>query len=576
MLLVVAVLPSGDDNRHVHHERKPKRAGIARFTEIISTSGMSGTDIEAACEKAGNYSCGWVVPMTLRQVSQRPCNPLIVLAFVVVLACCADGNGARGQMPAAPTGDYGDLLERLDRQEQELRVIREQLDRQNALYGRQVVPPSDGCCSGDEVWRLPVAVDIPPPSPSYETPSAAETTMPKPHVLQHEVVYDKGFRFRPFDKKKIPFELKVNGRIQFRYIGFARDVDSWTDNAGVTRIVRNRNNFDIERARLAFSGYALDPRLTYYMQLDGDTDGRETVDFLDYLWGWKFSERFKIEMGKRKVPASRQWLTSSRDTRLVDRPMANDFFRPDRSTGVFAIGRIGELGHYEVMVGNGYRTANITPAQLDNRFTFAATNYWDPLGDFGKQIVDFDYVEEPLVRFGHSFVYSPQTDDTAGEPRGEADFLRLTDGTQLTSVGALAAGVTVSQFDIYFYGVDMLAKWRGWSVTAEAFFRWIEDIGGDGPIAINNLFQRGFYVEGGRFIVPKKLDLNVRYSQVDGLFGNSSEYAAGFNWYPLETVKMKISFDVTLLDGSPLDNSSSNILVGEDGTLFRTQFQASF
>ena len=63
---------------------------------------------------------------------------------------------------------------------------------------------------------------------------------------------------------------------------------------------------------------------------------------------------------------------------------------------------------------------------------------------------------------------------------------------------------------------------------------------------------------------------------MDGDFGNASEYAAGFNWYPLSKPAVKVSFDVTQLDGSPLQNRTSDILVGDDGTLFRTQFQAEF
>jgi hypothetical protein len=60
------------------------------------------------------------------------------------------------------------------------------------------------------------------------------------------------------------------------------------------------------------------------------------------------------------------------------------------------------------------------------------------------------------------------------------------------------------------------------------------------------------------------------------VFGSASEYAAGFNWYPLDTSKMKVSFDATSLDGSPLQNTTSDILVGDDGMLFRTQVQAEF
>ena len=99
---------------------------------------------------------------------------------------------------------------------------------------------------------------------------------------------------------------------------------------------------------------------------------------------------------------------------------------------------------------------------------------------------------------------------------------------------------------------------------------------GTGSLSSSKLFQRGFYVEGGHFLIPQKLDVNVRYSQVSGLYGNASEYAAGFNWYPLDTRRMKVSFDATVLDGSPLQNTTSDILVGDSGTLLRTQVQAEF
>jgi hypothetical protein len=229
-----------------------------------------------------------------------------------------------------------------------------------------------------------------------------------------------------------------------------------------------------------------------------------------------------------------------------------------------------------VKQATGYNDANVPNSGVDDRFTFAATNYFDIFGDFGGQIVDYDGTCDPLVQIGHSFVYSPNAAETLGTPLEETDFIRLTDGTRLTQTGALAPLVTVSDFDIFFYGVDAAVKWRGWSVNAEVFLRWIEDIQGNGAVPFTELFQHGFYVEGGRFIIPEKLDFNVRYSQVSGLFGDSSEYAAGLNWYPLDTHKMKISLDVTELHGSPLNNSPSDILVGDDGTLFRTQFQVEF
>lgn len=422
----------------------------------------------------------------------------------------------------------------------------------------------------NETRRLPVVIE--------ETVKPGDKASKKLfEKVDYFATYDKGFAILPYDKKESPFELKINGWIQFRHHGFARDVDSWTDNAGVTRGVRNRNALDIERARLSFKGTALDPRLTYFYQLDGDTDGRHTVDFFDYWWSWKVNDCFNIQFGKRKVSASRQWLLGARRTRFIDRPMANDFFRPDRTIGIWGRGKTGTTGSYEVMIGNGYRTSNLPNSTTDDQLTYAYTHYFDPNGDFGGQLVDFDCNCEPLIRFGHSFVYSPITSEALGNPLAETDFLRLTDGTRLNQIGALSPGVTVSGVDVFFYGVDFAAKWQGWSFNTEVFLRWLENFESDGALPVAALLQRGFYVEGGKFIIPQTLDFNLRYSEVRGLPGGGSEYTAGFNWYPMENnFKLKWSFDVTWLDGSPLNNSSSDILVGDDGTLFRTQLQAEF
>lgn len=494
------------------------------------------------------------------------------LLLPMLLAWLGTAGLAPAQEQAAgPTLEQ--LQAKLEDQAGQIRALRERLEHHESIFSPSSDSKDSLCDDQPSIRRLPVVVEEKEKPACDEDASGGGDDF---HTIRFYADYDQGFVTRPFDPEEHPFEMRWNGWIQFRHHAFARDVDSWTDNAGVTRPVRNRNAFDIERARLTLEGFALDQRLTYFLQLDGDTDGSHTVDFFDYWWAWRFNDRLQVQLGKRKVPASRQWLLGARRTRFVDRPMTNDFFRPDRTVGLFAVGRIGRSGHYEAMVGNGYRTSNLPESLTDNQFSYAVTNYWDPLGDYGGQLVDYSFSSTPLLRFGHSFVYSPQSADEFGEPLEEANFLRLSDGTRLTQAGALAPGVTVSEFDIFFYGVDFAAKWRGFSVNSELFLRWIEQIEGDGPLPLDSIFQHGFYVEGGWFLVPRKLDANVRYSQVDGRFGNASEYAAGINWYPLDSAYLKLSFDVTWLDGSPLQNTTSDILVGDDGTLFRTQFQAEF
>lgn len=475
------------------------------------------------------------------------------------------------QVSGSSTSTIDRMQAELAAQAAEIERLKEGFGKYDAIFGESGgSEPTCGCEPKTEL--LPVVVEK-----SIEPTCGAEAgTAEDFHKLDFYPTYDRGFVIRSVDKARLPYELVIPGWIQFRHHGFARDVDSWTDNGGVTRTVRNRNAFDIERARLYFLGWVHDERLRFFFHLDGDSDGRHAVDFFDYWWSWDFSDNFRLQLGKRKVPASRQWLLGARRTRLVDRPMANDFFRPDRTIGIYGIGKTGDSGHYEVMVGNGYRTANIPNSSTDDRLTFAGTQYFDPLGKYGSQLTDFDHSCDPLVRFGHSFVYSPQTSETLGNPLPETDFLRLADGTRLNQTGALAPGATVSGFDLWFYGLDFAMKYRGWSLNAEAFFRWIEELEADAALPVEEIYQRGWYVEGGKFLIPEKLDVNARYSEVRGPYGGGSEYAAGINWYPLDTFKFKISMDVTVLDGSPLQNTATDILVGDDGVLFRTQFQAEF
>ncbi|MCA9041277.1 MAG: hypothetical protein KDA65_13065, partial [Planctomycetaceae bacterium] len=391
-----------------------------------------------------------------------------------------------------------------------------------------------------------------------------------------EIEYDGGLNFLQDVPGETPFSLKLNAWGQVRYQNFNAYIDSWTDNAGVTRSVHDRNSLDIERARLTASGHALDKRLVYFLQIDGDTDGQHQLDFFLYHWGWEFDDSFKIHLGKKKVPASRQWILSARRTRLADRPMATDFLRPDLTVGVYFLGDLPHDSFYEIMIGNGYQTSNFNDANIDDRLSFAGTFYIDPLGEFGLQVVDFDHSPEPLVRIGHSFVYSPFSGSQVGVPTSETSLLRLTDGTLLTQTGALAPGVTVSDLDVYFYSVDAGIKWRGWSLGAEVYFRWLEQLKGNGPLPVSDLFQHGFFVEGGYFLIPRKFDINLRWSEVNGFYGDGTEATIGCNYYPLEDTRLKLTFDATRLVDSPLQNSPNDIFVGDDGMLYRTQIQAEF
>lgn len=390
------------------------------------------------------------------------------------------------------------------------------------------------------------------------------------------VDYDRGFVIRAYDPEANPFEMKINARIQFRYVNFARDITSYTNSAGVTRPINNRSDFDIERARLVFSGFAYDPDLTYFLQLDGDTDDFHMIELFDFWIEPRFSDAFRLRVGKSKVPGSRDWLITAFDTRSVDRSMANSFFRPDRTIGIWALGELADNVHYQLMLGNGFAAPNLRFDQIDDRFAYSGTLYWDPWGDFGQGYSDLDWHVEPVVRIGHSLTYADQDERITGNPLDDQFYARLSDGTPLVERGALAPGVTVSSFNTYLYAVDLAMKYRGFGFNAEYYLRWIQELRADGPLPLTKLFDHGFYFDAGYMFVPQRWEVFGRISTVQGLFGDGWEYAGGINFFVNGTEDNKVSMDVTRLRRNPADNPGTDLVVGADGVLVRAQWQLTF
>jgi hypothetical protein len=394
-----------------------------------------------------------------------------------------------------------------------------------------------------------------------------------PPQATYHAGYDNGLYLRVQNGSDL-FELKNNLRSQFRVISFTPDDDQWTDQAGVVRPIEKRQNFDIERLRIVLSGHAYTPELKFFVQADGDTDSRHALYILDSWFAWQFSETFEVQCGKRKVPGTRNWLLGAFDTRMIDRSFANEFFRPSRTTGIWIVGDPNESLHYELMAGQGFNSEGLTPSEKGDDFAFAATLWWDCIGSYGHaRPTDFEIHDELAVRVGASGVWS--NEGTPGRQLEEADFLRLTDGTRLTDPNALAPGATVESFDVALIAIDAAFKYRGWSVNGEYFWRTVNDVKANLPVP-NVGLQHGFYVEGGFFAIPQRLEFNSQYAYVSGKQGSTNSVATGLSYYPLETYFLKLGLDVTFIDGSPVNSTGSDILVGDSGVLVRTQFQAQY
>lgn len=170
-------------------------------------------------------------------------------------------------------GSLEALQKQVQAQAEELDELRSLLEQHTSFLGSQSSSAAIECDAEPTlIERVPLVAELPPNPTECDDGGGTSGKKPAFKALNYYVDYDRGFVVRPFDPDLHLFNLKANGWIQFRHHAFDRDVVSWTDNAGVTRPVRSRSAFDIERARLNLSGNFIDERLSYFLQLDPCND----------------------------------------------------------------------------------------------------------------------------------------------------------------------------------------------------------------------------------------------------------------------------------------------------------------
>jgi hypothetical protein len=413
-----------------------------------------------------------------------------------------------------------------------------------------------------------------------DSPEAACPCVPEGRRIGeawYKAGYDDGFLIAPVYPEETPYSLKFNMQNELRYVGFARDVQSWRDNAGNVFPVSNESNFELTRGRLRFSGFVFRPEVEYSLELDYNTTANTQFGFRSYSLGYRWNDGLTLALGQGKVPGSRDWLTSFVYSMGADRSLATTFFRPGLSTGVWAIGEPAEGLHYHAMVANGFSTLGASIADQSSNLALAASVWYEPWGDFGPGSSDYEWHDDPAVRGGGSFTYAPVAGQQ-GNPDQPEDFdLRLSDGTSLTETGALAPGVSLSKYTVALGSIDLAFKYRGIGVCGELFLRELYELQGNGPLPRSSIFDLGGFVQAGAYIVPKRFELFARTAHVSGPYGTGAEYAGGLNWFVLRDKRnLRYTFDAAWVDHSPADQVRTNYRAVDTGLLIRTQLQMFF
>jgi hypothetical protein len=209
--------------------------------------------------------------------------------------------------------------------------------------------------------------------------------------------------------------------------------------------------------------------------------------------------------------------------------------------------------------------------------TFSGSIWAEPFDEFGPGFSDFEWHDDPSIRVGTSFTVSPNEGQQGNPNLPENSDIRLTNGTLLTQMGALAPGVTLNEFTIALNSFDFGWKYQGLSLNAEIFLRDLFGLRADGPIPRSSIVDYGGYFQCGYFVLPQKFELYGRTSQILGAYGSGSEYAGGLNWYFLKGKQnLRFTFDAAWVVQSPADQARTDYHAGDTGLLIRSQIQFFF
>jgi phosphate-selective porin OprO/OprP len=389
-----------------------------------------------------------------------------------------------------------------------------------------------------------------------------------------QVGYDKGFYIKSADET---FLLNISGYIKFRYTGQNRQ----TDNPRLQgrQPQDDINAFEMEDIRLTFAGYIHSPRLTYRIEVTGDTDNahdwRTTYAYATY----EVAEELKVTAGVFKVAFGRQELVSKPYLQLIDRSLANETFTLNRSIGVLFHGTLAKRLSYLMSITNGFNDRDDSPSreQLDTNFAYAARLVAHILG---KPIVtesDLNYSKDPQLETGLSFAYN----DDNGDNRPSA-FYSIPDRIrQGRGIGGNAMA-DLTGTDLLQFGADAAFRYRGFSLTAEYYLRSVD---GDSEFSQwelrtgrhDSIHQQGGYVQAGYFIVPKKVEVAARIGGVwDNQDDNSWEYAFGVNYFPWSSYNVLLQTDFTRIDDVSADSNRANWSQNDEISMVRVQLQVKF
>ena len=402
----------------------------------------------------------------------------------------------------------------------------------------------------------------------------------------HEAVENWG-EFNPGDGflvgRSDAGELEISAYALVRYVNQMPGTQTFTDHLGVEHTVDGRNDLFPHRIMVFFKGWLGTPKLVYNVFL-WTVNPTDQKNFFAGI-GYQFSRRFSVYAGLNGLPGTRSLQGSHPYWLGHDRVMADEFFRPYFSNGIWAQGEVSPGLWYNVMTSSNLSALGIKATQLDRKWGTGGSMWWMPTThEFGPRGAygDWEQHEKIATRFGVSTTFAPAeqryTDSVTGATGNT--LMKLADSLNVFDTGALAPGVTVQNVNYRLLSFDAGLKYKGFFLQTEIYNRWLNEFSADGPLPVDSIHDTGFYLQGAFYPIPKKLEAYAATSQIFGDtsagFSTSSEYIGGANFYPFNTRNHRWNLQIQKVNRSPVGSTFGYYVGGLHGTIVSTAFSVFF
>ena len=491
---------------------------------------------------------------------------MVSVILTMAMLCKSAAAQASPAAPEAPLTDRErSLLERIQKLEKELDGLRDMRARLAAIESKLGATPAAASQPSTTNSAPQTSAQAANQPTATTSPDADDKTLLPEASDGNTAIFGEFNPGRGFVVGKGRYgELDLSGYMVARYLNQLPPDQSALDHLGRPIPIEPRQDFQFHRVMLFAQGWLFDPRFRYqtFVWTVQDTNQVAVGGALTY----SFNKYFTLGAGWNAYPGTQSLQGSHAYWVSYDRVMADEFFRPYFSQGVFAQGTFFRKLEYRWLVGNNNSNLDVPATKLDRDLSAGGALTWLPTtGEFGPRgaFGDYEHHEKLATRFNLAYTFSPEERQSPiGTPASNTT-LRLADSLNVFDTGALADGVTVERARYQLLSAAAGFKYHGFWLQGEGYARLLDHFVADGPLPVTAVRNTGFYVQASQMVVPKRIELYGSTSYVLGEFGHHPhEFIVGGNYYPWDTRNLRLNLQLINVWHSPV-SSTFGFYVGQ-------------